>query len=116
MFVLCEPFFTTFMPSGKTAQFALEGKIARGGKEVEPLLKDAKRLEKFLFKLAKDVDGLIKKLPNQSKKILIDGGVMRDGIVGTFQQEISHIHIEPLSVVNGTAYGTAKLLKEQTHD
>jgi glycerol kinase len=116
MFVLCEPFFTTFMPSGKTAQFALEGKIARGGKEVEPLLKDAKRLEKYLFKLAKDVDGLIKKLPNQSKKILIDGGVMRDGIVGTFQQEISHIHIEPLSVVNGTAYGTAKLLKEQTHD
>ncbi len=116
MFAICEPFFTAYMPSGKSAQFALEGKIARGGKEVEPLLKDPKRLEKFLYKLALDVDGLLKQLPNQPKKILIDGGVMCDGIVGKFQHDISHVRVEPLSVVNGTAYGNAKLLKEQTPD
>lgn len=111
-FEVCEPFFTAFMPSGDRAQFALEGKIARGGKEVEPLLKDAKKLEKFLYKLAVDVDALVKRLPNKPKKISIDGGVMRDGIVGRFQEEISGVRVEPLAVVNGTAYGTAKLLKE----
>lgn len=115
-FEIHEPFFTAFMPSGKKAQFALEGKIARGGKEVEPLLKNPKALEKFLHKLAIDVDALVKQLPNKPKKILIDGGVMRDGIVGKFQQEISRVKIKPLSVVNGTAYGVAKLLEEQTHD
>jgi glycerol kinase len=112
MFAICEPFFTAFMPSGKTAQFALEGKIARGGKEVEPLLGNPKKLETFLYKLASDVDKLLKQLPTQPKKILIDGGVMCDGIVGSFQHEISRVKVEPLSVVNGTAYGVAKLLRE----
>lgn len=111
-FVLHDSFFTTMMPSTKTPQYALEGKIARGGKEVEPLLKKPKALEKFLFKLAIDVDKLLQKLPNEQKKILIDGGVMRDGIVGRFQEEISGVRVESLAVVNGTAYGTAKLLKE----
>lgn len=109
-------FFTTMMPSGKTVQFAFEGKIARGGKEVEPLLPHPKKMKTFLFKLAKDVDRLLKVLPNKPKKLFIDGGVMRDGIVGGFQKDLSHIPVVPLSVVNGTAYGVAKLLKEQTFD
>ncbi len=110
------PFFTTFMPSGRHAHYALEGKIARGGKEVEPLLNNQEKLRKFLLQLAKHVDGLLKQLPLRTKKIFIDGGVMRDGIVGSFQEKISHVHVRPLSVVNGTAYGTAKLLKESTED
>lgn len=115
-FEIYEPFFTAFMPSGNKAQFALEGKIARGGKEVEPLLKDAKKLEKFLYKLAVDVGMLLKRLPNKPKNIWIDGGVMRDGIVGGYQEEISGVRVEPLPIVNGTAYGVAKLLEEKTHD
>lgn len=115
-FELHNSFFTTLMPSGKKAQYALEGKIARGGKEVEPLLKDLKKLKRFLLKLATDVDKSLKRLPIKPKRLFIDGGVMKDGIVGGFQKEISGVHVEPLSVVNGTAYGTAKLLEEQTHD
>lgn len=111
-----DPFFTALMPSGNKAQFALEGKIARGGKEVEPFLRHPKKLEKFLYALAKDTNKLLKKLPQKPNKILIDGGVMRDGIVGGFQEQISGIRVEPLSVINGTAYGVAKLLKEQTPD
>lgn len=111
-FEIHNPFFTAFMPSGKKAQFAFEGKITRGGKQVEPILNKPKRLEKFLWKLAKDVEKLLKKLPTKPKTLLIDGGVMRDGIVGGYQSQISKVKIIPLSVVNGTALGVAKLLKE----
>ncbi len=112
-FEIHKSFFTTFMPSGKKAQFALEGKISRGGKEVEPLLDYPKRLKKFLYKLAVDVNKLLKRLPIKPTKIFIDGGVMCDGIIGEFQASISHTNIVPLTITNGTALGVAKLLKEQ---
>lgn len=112
-FEIHPPFFTAFMPSENHAQFALEGKIARGGKQVEPLLKKPKQLEKFLYNLAINVDGLLKHLPVKPKLIFIDGGVMRDGIVGKYQSEISKVKVVPLAVVNGTALGVAKLLASQ---
>jgi glycerol kinase len=113
MFSMHDHFFTTMMPSGAQAQFALEGKIARGGKQVEPLLHRPSALKTFLKHLAQEVDRFLKKLPLQSKTIFIDGGVMQDGIVGSFQAKISKKKVVPLSVTNGTALGVAKLLHER---
>jgi glycerol kinase len=105
-FSLVEDFFTTLAADGS---YALEAKVDHGGKEVESMLGDDKKLHAFLKNVAVEVDRYIKKIPIKPEKITIDGGVMRDGIVGSYQEEISGIKIDEQIVFDGTALGSAKL-------
>lgn len=106
-FALREGFFTTITADG--AQFAIEAKVGRGAKEVAKLLTDKPALENYLQQLAADVDLIIKKLPQKPRELIIDGGVMRDGIVGKFQEQISEIKIREQIIYDGTALGAARL-------
>ena len=110
-FSLREGFFTTITAGGEN--FAIEAKVGRGAKEVLKLLWDKPALEKYLSEIAIDADKVIKKLPHKPTEIIIDGGVMRDGIVGKFQEEISGIKINEQKIFDGTALGAAKLVFEQ---
>ncbi|MDO8512578.1 MAG: FGGY family carbohydrate kinase [bacterium] len=110
-FLLREGFFTTITAGGEN--FAIEAKMDRGAKEVLKLLADKPALKKYLKEIAIDVDKVIKKLPHKPTEIVIDGGVMRDGIVGKFQEEISGIKIVPQKIFDGTALGAAKLVFDQ---
>jgi glycerol kinase len=113
-FVIRDPFFTTIVPdrSGGSA-YALEAKIAKGGREVEPLLGDDRRLRRFLKRLATEADGYLQALPHRPKTVAVDGGVSRDGIVGAYQAQISGVTIRPLPIFDGTALGTARLVIER---
>lgn len=110
-FALHEGFFTTLMADG--ASYAIEAKVNRGAKEVDKLLNDKVALEKYLKEIAVDVDKVIKKLPLKPTEIMIDGGVMRDGIVGKLQEEISGIKTREQKIFDGTALGAARLIFEQ---
>jgi glycerol kinase len=107
-FDLHDGFFTTLTASGEN--YAIEAKVGRGAKEVLKVLADKQALEKCLKEIAIDVDKIIKKLPYKPTKIIIDGGVMRDGIVGKLQQEISGIKIREQKIFDGTALGAARLI------
>jgi glycerol kinase len=112
-FSLHRPFYTTIIPSGKAGEYAyaLEGKISRGGREVEPLLSDKTRLEQFLRDLSVDVDHYIDQLPVRPKELVIDGGVSRDRYLRTLQQEVSNIPVRPQPIFDGTALGVCRLLR-----
>lgn len=112
-FAVREPFFTTLVPApnGGSA-YALEGKIARGGRQVEPLLHDPPRLRRFLRRLALAADAYVRLLPRRPRVIAIDGGVSRDGIVGAYQEAVSKTKIAPLPIFDGTALGVSYLVKD----
>lgn len=107
-FSVRDGFFTTITADGKN--YALEAKVERGAKEVSKLLADKPALEKYLKEIVVDVDEVIEKLPRKPAEIIIDGGVMRDGIVGKLQEEISGIKIREQSLFDGTALGMARLV------
>jgi len=109
-FALHDGYFTTLTADGT---FAVEAKMDRGAKEVDKLLNDQQQLTTYLKSIATEVDVLIKSLPIIPDEIIIDGGVMRDGIVGKLQEEISEIKIVPQKMFDGTALGTAKLVFNQ---
>jgi glycerol kinase len=105
-FSLKDGFFTTLDVEGNCV---LEAKVNHGGREVESLLGNDEALRSFLKKIAVEADYYIKKLPTKPEKITIDGGVMRDGIIGKYQEEISGIKISEQTIFDGTALGLAKL-------
>lgn len=105
-FSLVEDFFTTLTVDGS---YALEAKVDHGGKEVESLLGDDKKLNAFLKNVALETDRYIKKLPAKPEKIMIDGGVTRAEKVGEYQEEISGTKIDKQTIFDGTALGSAKL-------
>jgi len=105
-FSVKDGFFTTLDVEGNCV---LEAKVNHGGREVECLLKDDEALRSFLKNVAGEVNYYIKKLPVKPEKITIDGGVMRDGIIGKYQEEISGIKISEQTIFDGTALGSAKL-------
>lgn len=107
-FKIYEDFFTTI--SGANGSFAVEGKIEKGGKQVEPLLNNPTELRKFLEELAGEVDVLIKNLPIKPKELILDGGVMRDGIIAEMQEKISGIPVKNQLFFDGTALGVAKMI------
>lgn len=107
-FSLREKYFTTLTADGKN--FAVEAKVDHGAKDIDKILQDKEKLTACLKDIAVDVDEYIKTLPVKPQEIIIDGGVMRDGIVGKFQEEISGIKIREQSIFDGTALGTAKLV------
>lgn len=103
-------FFTTLIPHGRTPRYALEAKIDTGGSDVEKALENQKKLNAVLTSLAQAVDDCLGRLPVKPKKIIIDGGVTRDGQMGIIQAEVSRVPIQALSTFRGTALGVAKLL------
>jgi len=105
-FSLIKDFFTTLAADGS---YSLEAKVDHGGKEVESILGDDKKLHAFLKNIALETDCYIKKLPIKPEGITIDGGVTRDGIVGGYQEKISGIKIFEQTVFDGTALGLAKM-------
>ncbi len=111
-FALLDGFFTTLMANG---EYAVEAKIGRGGKEVEPLLNDTEKLRGFLKELAVDTDFYLRRLPRKPGQIVIDGGVMRDGIIGKYQEEISGLKMKEQAAFDGTALGVAKLILDGYH-
>ncbi len=106
-------FFTTLIPHGKKPRYALEAKVDIGGRDVERALTNRKKLKCVLTRIAYSVDACLKKLPLKIKKIFIDGGVTRDGLMGTIQKEISGVSVFPMSTFHGTALGVAKLLLDK---
>jgi len=109
-FVLNENFFTTLSVDG---DYVFEAKVNHGGEEVELILNDNEKLLKYLKNLAQETDFYVKKLPQKPAEIIIDGGVMRDGILKKYQEEISQVSIKEQMIFDGTALGAAKLVFEQ---
>lgn len=106
-------FFTTLLPTlGGKPVFALEAKVENCAVQVEPVLKNAKKLRAVLSKIAHKIDAVIKKLPNKPKLIIADGGVARDRIIIEQQTTISGIMVRAQTVFDGTALGVAKLLSK----
>ncbi len=108
-------FFTTLIPHGRTPRYALEAKIDTGGFVVERVLRNPKKLHSVLTSLALSVDKYLKHLPVKPRKVIIDGGVTRDGLIDIIQAEVSHVPIHALSTFRGTALGVAKLLLDKYH-
>jgi glycerol kinase len=110
----CDHFFTCLVPApkGGTA-YACEGKIAKGARQVDQLLGHDLLLRRFLRRLAREADVYVRRLPYCPRVIVTDGGVSRDGIVGTYQQEASLLPVSPLPIFDGTALGTAQLTFEK---
>lgn len=110
-FLLKESFFTTLVPNGQKPHYALEAKIARGGKEAEALMKQPDKLKKFLRQLALQADKYLKLLPRRPKEIVIDGGVSRFPDLARLQEKISGLSVTKQRTYDGTALGMALLLK-----
>lgn len=106
-------FFTTLIPHGRTPRYALEAKIDAGGADVEKVLGDQRKLHTVLNSLAQKVDDYLRGLPIKPRKIIIDGGVTRDGQMGIIQAEVSRLPIQAMSTFRGTALGVAKLLLDK---
>lgn len=104
-----DPFFTILVPKGRGSEFALEAKICVSGPDVEKRLGKPEELRAYFYKLAKQTDAYVKKLPVKPKEIIIDGGSARDGLILAIQEEISGISTQPLIMYDGTAMGTAML-------
>ncbi|MBI4268292.1 hypothetical protein HY627_00470 [Candidatus Uhrbacteria bacterium] len=104
--------FTTLVPHGKNAWYAVEEKVPMYGAQIERILKKSNQLEKELFRFAQAIDRGLKRLPIRPRSLAMDGGVTRDGILAQFQRRVSAIPIRQHPVFDGTAYGVAKFLRD----
>jgi glycerol kinase len=112
-FRLYPGFYTTIAPHpARAAVYVLESKIQRGGKQVEPLLKDSSKLTIFFENLAEDIENHFKRLPTRPREIVLDGGVTRDGILQSWIEKKSHVKIVTLPLFDGTGLGTAFLCRD----
>ncbi len=113
-FKIREPFFTTIAGYTDKPIYAIEAKIARGGKQVEPLLNKPVELQKFLTDLTIDVDTYLKQLPIKPNELILDGGVTRSDFLVSKQSEVSKISVRKQKTFDGTALGVTMLVK--THN
>lgn len=104
-----KPFFTTLVPKGKHAEYALEAKVGVTGPEVERRLGKPLELQKYLYAVAHRVNKYIKRLPRKPKEIVIDGGVTQDPSVQWVIQGVTNIETAPMVMYDGTALGAAML-------
>lgn len=111
-FILRDGFFTTLIPSGKRYGYALEAKVNATGRNVEENLADKKKLQQILISIAKEAAKAVRKLPIVPLKITADGGITRNTFILEKQEELLKIPIKKHSIFDGTAYGTAKLVKD----
>lgn len=103
-------FFTTLLPSQEDPSYVLEAKIEGAAKAVDRSLKHPESLQRCLLGLAKKVDLLIRKLPHAPDRLIIDGGITRDGLIAEIQSRVSGIPVIAQPVFDGTALGVARLL------
>jgi len=106
-FVIRDGFFTTLVPFKRGTAYALEAKIAVSGPEVAKRLRRPAELERYLRKLAMNVNSAIKRLPEKPKELIVDGGISRSPLLAPIQSEISGIPVRPLPTFDGTALGVA---------
>ncbi len=110
-FSLKKLFFTTLVPAiTKGSNYAFEMKIEGSGETVDRLLNNPPELTNYFGKLTTRVNKLIAGLPRHPRKIIVDGGVARDGRVVGIQQKITDIPACLQSPFDGTALGCALLV------
>jgi glycerol kinase len=114
-FSLSPSFFTTLVPAIVDGScYALEMKIEGSGETVDRLLKNPPKLGAYFRKLSGKVNRLIVQLPRKPQRIVVDGGVARNGFVVEIQQKITGIPACLQSPYDGTALGCALLVWDQT--
>jgi glycerol kinase len=110
-FALHPPFYTTLTPGEKgDTLYAFEAKASRGGKEVDLLLEDPPKLKEFLNNLVREVSSILTQLPRKPQIVVIDGGVIRDGIVKKIQPKLSGLPVKEQLIFDGTALGMFYLI------
>lgn len=105
-------FYTTLAPSPEGTTYLLETVVPHGGREVEKVLHQPKKLNALLQLIAKNVDERLKDLPTFPKELIIDGGVTRDGLLAEWQSIASDIPVITPPLFDGTALGTAYLCRD----
>ena len=111
-FRIVEPFFTTLVPGRRHSVFALEAKITDCAKRVSAVLKEPTKLKLVLSCLAGQVDEYLKKLPIKPRRLIIDGGVTQSPFLSPIQRRISGVTVSRQKVADGTALGTAMLVRQ----
>lgn len=110
-FTLQDGLFTTLVPGSKKPLYALEMKIGGTGQAVQKLLDKKKSLEPVLRTIAGDVCEILEQLPLRPKKLILDGGIVRDDKLAPLQSEASGLPVETQKVFDGTSLGIAKMLQ-----
>lgn len=111
-FSLHDSFYTTVGVGKGRNLYALEAKVKRGGRELEPFLGDKLAMEKFIIDLAYRVDKILRNLPVVPKELVVDGGVARDEYVERIQGLVSGLPIRKQTIFDGTGLGTARLARD----
>lgn len=93
--------------------YALETKIECGARDVDKLILAQKPLEPFLYELARLIVEKLRGLPNKPKKIILDGGVSRDGLIAEYISELTGIEVQSLPIFDGTSLGIASLCQQK---
>jgi glycerol kinase len=109
-------FFTTLAPGPRQSLYALESKIEGSAATVDHLLGDTPALIRYLAKLAAKVDVQLKRLPVKPKKVVIDGGIIRDGLMKGILAKQTGLKIEEQVPYDGTGLGTALLAFEESNN
>lgn len=111
-FILRDSFFTTIIPNSKLPLYALEMKIESTGKKIQECLNKKLSLDPLLKIIVKRVAGIIRRLPVSPNKLIVDGGITRAKHLIALQREASLIKVQQQKVADGTALGTAKLIRD----
>ncbi len=101
-------FFTTMTADG---QYALEAKINDCGNRVKPIIGKEPDMENLITHFAEKVDTILKKLPIPIVEVVVDGGVTQYEKLQSIQEKISGIKVIKQKIFDGTALGTAALVK-----
>jgi glycerol kinase len=103
-------FFTTLAPGSDKSIYILESKIEGSAATVDGLLNNQPALIRYLKKLAIKIRAQIKRLPVKPSKVVIDGGIIRDGLMRGILEQVLGIPVEEQKPYDGTGLGTAELV------